>query len=251
MANTIRPRPLRWFGDSHTGAYQDQISQIDEGIFVRGGLPRIWNGEVQNGGSLLTPKIPLEKCDFATPLREWVKANGPIREDAYLNLEHLKPANETARPWIVRMIEAVKEVGGFDIRIGQFDNRMGFETMDLFDFHLISVTSEGSFRPIGYEKEFIETWIRQRHRQLYETKARFPNAEIIPLLHIKDMNGDTLRTALGLLAAMPTTLFRRICFWTNVLPNTPSTNLELLHAGTRMDELEAIWARLDSLRYRG
>lgn len=200
------PNKLRWLGPQQPNTYD----MLDDAHFAKFGLPRVIDDQPVNGGSF-------DAADFgAYRPDEAVAALPKLNEMVMLNWERGRNWKYGAR-WVEATIGALKKRRP-DCRVGMFDFRDGGACDELVDLWWPSATISAPIVPMGaYEKDAVLHWISMRFGTYMSAIARCYDGkrEVIPVLHVQEMDGDKIRTVLSMLGMLPREM-RRIATWAYV-----------------------------------
>lgn len=198
--------PLRWLGPQQPNTYD----MLDDQHFARFGLPRVIDDQPVNGGSF-------DAADFgAYRPDEAVAALSKLNQMVMLNWERCRGWKYGAR-WVAATIEALKKRRK-DCRVGMFDFRDGGACDEMVDLWWPSATISAPIVPMGaYEKDAVLQWLTMRFRTYHSAIARanMTCGEVIPVLHVQEMDGDKIRTVLSMLGMLPREM-RRVATWAYV-----------------------------------
>lgn len=229
------PNKLRWLGFQQPNSYD----MLDDQHFARFGLPRVINDQPVNGGSF-------DAADFgAYRPDEAVAALPKLNQMIMLNWERCMGWKYGVR-WVVATIEALKKRRP-DCRVGMFDFRDGGACDEVVDLWWPSATVTEATVPMGaYEKDAALYWLGMRFRTYHAAIARATGSdrEVIPVLHVKDMDGDKIRSVLTMLAMLPSEL-RRIATWAYI---ERADALGYVHTVAKIKAVEDRWDALNGAR---
>lgn len=227
--------PLRWLGPQQPNTYD----MLDDAHFARFGLPRVIDDQPVNGGSF-------DAADFgAYRPDEAVAALPKLNQMVMLNWERCRGWKNGAK-WVAATIEALKWRRR-DCRVGMFDFRDGGACDEIVDLWWPSATISAPIVPMGaYEKDAVLQWIAMRFGTYCRAIARCYDGkrEVIPVLHVQEMDGDKIRTVLSMLGMLPGEM-RRIATWAYI---ERADALGYVHTVSKIRAVEDRWDAINKAR---
>lgn len=226
--------PLRWLGPQQPNTYD----MLDDAHFARFGLPRVIDDQPVNGGSF-------DAADFgAYRPDEAVAALPNVGEFVMLNWERCRGWKRGAK-WVAATNNALKRRRP-GCRVGMFDFRDGGACDEIVDLWWPSATISEPLMPIGaYEKDAVLHWLSMRFATYHAAISKAGAfREVIPVLHVDEMDGDKIRHVLGMLAMLPKRV-RRVATWANI---PLADELHFVHTTAKIDALQQRWTALNVAR---